>query len=314
ASGRDSERSAVSEMSDQTRGVLFVILVVAITFVWFHFYKPPVPPQKPVQNVATAPAQPAPPSAPQEAAAPAPAKRKPAKVPAVRASTEKFVSVESGLYRVELSNNGAVVRSWKLKKYLDDEKPPQPLDLVNSDVSEQLGWPFSLMLSDKQLEKQANSALYEVTVSNSTADVPGKSATPPADVLEAPATITFHWSDGHLDATKKLTFTQNYQLSVEASVSLDGRPLPCAIAWRGGFGDKGVYKASQQVSVFFQQGGKVNLLQYKKLGVPGNQGQPLEQPGAMEFAGIEDQFFSAAFIPDGGNLALWHWTDWHHFG
>ena len=306
----------MSEMSDQTRGVLFVVLVVAITFVWFHFYQPPVPPQKPVQNAPTAPAQPAAPVKPQQAAGSAPAKGKAtaAAIPTVQASAEKFVDVESGLYRVELSNHGAVVRSWKLKKYFDDETPPRPLDLVNPDVSEQLGWPFSLMLSDKQLEKQANSALYEVATGDAYTDVPGKIAAPPAGTLEAPVSLSFHWSDGHLDVTKKLSFTEDYQLSVEASVSLDGRPVPCAIAWRGGFGDKGVYKASQQVFVFFQQGGKVDLLQYKKLGAPGNQSQSVEQPGAMEFAGIEDQFFAAALVSDGGDLSLWHWTDWHHFG
>jgi YidC/Oxa1 family membrane protein insertase len=176
-------------MSDQTRGVLFVVLVVAITFVWFHFYQPPVPPQKPVQNAATAPAQSAGPSAPPQAAASPAAekgKAKPASIPTIKASAERFVTVESGLYRVELSNNGGVVRSWKLKKYFDDQKTPHPLDLVNPDVSEELGWPFSLMLSDKQLEKQANSALYQVTVNDSGADVAGKGASPPPDTLEAP--------------------------------------------------------------------------------------------------------------------------------
>ena len=263
----------MSEMSDQTRGVLFVVLVVAITFVWFSFPPPAAVPTAEARSELTADRpgttcrdrprhrRPPPP--------PAPAKRQGQTrevIPAVQASAEKFIDVESGLYRVRShSNNGAVVRSWKLKKYLDDENPPRPLDLANSDVSEQLGWPFSLMLSDKQLEKQANSALYEVTAGEAHTGVPGKSATPPAGTLEAPATVNFHWSDGHLDVTKKLSFTEDYQLSVEASVSLDGRPVPCAIAWRGGFGDKGVYKASQLVSVFFQQAGKVNLLQYKKL-------------------------------------------------
>jgi YidC/Oxa1 family membrane protein insertase len=304
-------------MSDQTRGVLFVVLVVAITFVWFHFYQPPVPPQKPVQNAPTAPAQPAAASVPPQPAAssaPAKVKAKLEKIPTIQASTEKFVTVESGLYRVELANNGGVIRSWRLKKYLNDEKPPHPLDLVNSDVSEQLGWPFSLMLADKQLEKQANSALYQVTVTGPSADAQGKSATPPTGTIEAPASVSFHWSDGHLEVTKKLSFTKDYQLSMEASVSLDGKPLPCAIAWRGGFGDKEAYKASQQVSVFYQQAGKVTLLQYKKLGVTENQSQPIERPGSMEYAGIEDQFFSAAFIPDGANLSLWDWTEWHHFG
>ena len=53
--------------------------------------------------------------------------------------------------------------TWKLKKYFDDQKPPHPLDLVNAQRAQQLGWPFSLVLSDPQLEAQANSALYEVT-------------------------------------------------------------------------------------------------------------------------------------------------------
>ena len=73
-------------------------------------------------------------------------------------------------------------------------------------------------------------------------------------------------------------------MSVEVSASLDGRPLP-RMAWRGGFGDKAVYKASQLVTVFYKQNGKLNLLQYKKLGVSGNQSQPAEQAGPMEFTG-----------------------------
>ena len=126
--------------------------------------------------------------------------------------------------------------------------------------------------------------------------------------------VTFHWSDGHLDVTKKLSFTQDYQMSVEVAVTLDGKPLPAAIAWRGGFGDRAVYKASQQVNVFYKQNGKLNLLTYKKLGVSGNQSEPLEQPGPMEFTGIQDQFFTATFIPDGpdgAEVSLWDWTPYH---
>jgi YidC/Oxa1 family membrane protein insertase len=53
------------------------------------------------------------------------------------------------------------------------------------------------------------------------------------------------------------------------------------------------------------------LLQYKKLGVSGNQSQPLAQSGPMEFLGIEDQFFTATFLPAGTDLSLWHWTQDH---
>src|SRR6202040_139729 len=120
-----------------------------------------------------------------------------AKIEAIQASAETTVAVDSALYHVELFNRGGVVRSWKLKKYFDDQKPPQPLELVDSSAGQQLGWPFSLMLSDAQLEARANSGLYEVT--------------PSSGQVDAPAVITLHWSDAHLDVTKKLNFTQDYE-------------------------------------------------------------------------------------------------------
>ncbi|MGH9723503.1 MAG: membrane protein insertase YidC, partial [Candidatus Acidiferrales bacterium] len=106
--------------------------------------------------------------------------------------------------------------------------------------------------------------------------------------------------------------TQNYELSLDVSVTLDGKPLPAAIAWRGGFGDKEVYKASQLVSIFYNTNNKITLLQYKKLGVPGHQDHPYLQMGPLEFTGIEDQFFTAVFIPQDTDLSLWHWTQQHN--
>jgi YidC/Oxa1 family membrane protein insertase len=298
AAPQDGAR-AVKEMSDQVRGIIFVVLVIVVTFVWLHFFTPPVPPQKPGPVATqTAPAQTggsAPAAQAQQAASVAPSR--PVVIPAIEASAEKIIEVESGLYDVALSNRGAVVRSWKLKKYGDDQKKPEPLDLVNPNTAPDLGWPFSLVLSDKQLEAQANSALYAFT--------------PSSESVNAPAEIAFHWSDGHLEVTKKLKFAQDYQMSVEATVTLDGKPLTAAIAWRGGFGDRAVYKAPQLVNVFYKQNGKLNLLQYKKLGVSGNQSQPQEQSGPMEFTGIQDQFFTATFIPDGTDVSLWDWTQYH---
>jgi YidC/Oxa1 family membrane protein insertase len=309
----------VKEMSDQTRGIVFVVVVIAITFIWLHFFTPPVPPQKsgpvatqnaPAQTGGSAPAAQA-----QQAASAAPSR--PVVTPKIEASAEKIIDVESGLYHVEFSNRGAVVRSWKLKKYGDDQKKPQPLDLVNPTSAPDLGWPFSLALSDKQLEAKANSALYQVSAAHL---VVHEAGTPPQMPLEdathfdAPVSVIFHWSDGRFDVTKTLKFAENYQMSVEATVTLDGKPLPAAIAWRGGFGDRAVYKAPQLVNVFYKQNGKLSLLPYKKLGVSGNQSQPLEQPGPMEFTGIQDQFFTATFIPDGPDgaaISLWDWTQYH---
>jgi len=286
----------MDEMSDQVRGVIFVVVVLVVIFLWSHFFTPAVPPQQ--KSVQTSSQQGAAPqgSASQTASTQPSAKAVPAEE-AKAANIAVAEAIDSGLYHVELSNQGGVVHSWKLKKYFDDQKPPQPLELVDSGAAQQLGWPFSVLLSDSQLESRANSALYEVTPSDSTQD--------------APTTITFHWSDGHLDITKKLNFTQDYEMSAEVTASLDGQPLPVALAWRGGFGDKAVYKAPSLVTVFYKSNDKLNLLQYKKLGVSGNQSQPLAQPGPMQFLGIEDQFFTATFLPAGTDLSLWHWTQDH---
>jgi len=299
----------VSDLSDQSRGIIFVIAALAILFLWSHFFPQPVPPpQKPTQPTqAAAPSQ----SGAEKTETPPGATAAAAKrgsISVIRATAEKAIVVESPLYRVELSNRGGVVRSWKLKKYLDDQKPPKPLDLVNPDSSQQLGWPFSLTLPDAQAESLANTEFYQVSVAAGGGGSPADQAQ-----LEAPVSISFHFSDGHLDVTKRLDFNQDYQTTVEVSVSLDGKPLPAGIAWRGGFGDRAVYKASQLLTVFYKQNGKLTLLQYKNLGVKDNQSQPALVTGPLEFAGIEDQFFAAAFIPDGmAELSLWDSTQNHN--
>jgi len=323
----------VKEMSDQVRGIVFVVISLLILFAWGHFYKPPVPPPQSNPSQASAPAsqqgsqqvsaQAGATSKASSGAAPKSGGTAAAANPSVvEASEEKTVVVESALYRVELSNRGGVVKTWQLNKYFDDQKPPHPLDLVNDAVAQQLGWPFSLVLTDSQLEAKANSGLYQVethvipsAVAYKSELKPGNAPlTPPASGagLFAPIEVDMHWSDGHLDVQKKLKFDLNYETTVEVAVTLDGKPQPAAVAWRGGFGDKAVYNAAQLVTVYYKTGGKLNLLQYKKLGVSGNQSQPAIQYGPLEFAGVEDQFFTASFLPDGTDISLWHWMQNHN--
>ncbi len=280
----------MKEMSDQVRGILFVVVSLLILFAWGHFYKPPVPPPQ------TSPSQTSTPlnqqgsqqgsaqsGAPANASSSAAAKSGATSATAaaanpsvVEASEEKTVVVQSALYRVELSNRGGVVKTWQLNKYMDDQKPPHPLDLVNDSVAQELGWPFSLVLSDPQQQASANAGLYQIethvvpsAIAYKTELKPGRGPfVPPVSSpgLYAPIEVDMHWSDGHLDVRKKLTFDFNYETTVEVAVTLDGKLQPAAVAWRGGFGDKAVYNAAQLVTVYYKTGGKLNLLQYKKLG------------------------------------------------
>ncbi len=287
----------MSEMSPERRALLAFVLSIIILLVWSRFYKPPAPAPQPVASQQMShPGQPVIPSAPPAASSTATAASAAPAAGAKAADKEAIYIVESPLYRVEFSNRGAVVQSWQLKKYSDDQKPPHVLDLVNAQTSKQLGtWPFSLVLDDPQLQDMANSALYQVN--------------PSQNSVQAPAEITFEWSDGRLAVSKHLKFSTGYLFNLDVSATLDGKPLSVAVAWRGGFGDVNAYKAAQTLNVFYSTNGKLNVLAYKKLGVSSHPEQRMEQPGTMEYVGIEDQFFTAAFLSNGTGLDLWHWAE-----
>jgi YidC/Oxa1 family membrane protein insertase len=290
----------MKELSDQQRVIIAFALMIVILFIWSKFFKPPAPPATPKTEQTTTQA----PAAKQAAAAPAPVETMvPPPAGAIQASEEQRIIIDSALYRVELSNRGGIVRSWKLKKYLDDEKPPQPLELVNAPAAQQLGaWPLSFSLEDSSAELKANTNLYQVATAPST-----------GNILTAPVEIKFHWSDGHLDFVKDLKFNQSYIIDLDATASVDGHILPSAIGWRGGFGDVGVAQQSQAVGVFYHESGKLNVLPLKKLGTPDHQEIRIQQPGTFTYAGIEDQFFTAAFLANNGGIDLWHWVQQHNF-
>ena len=276
------------EMSTETRSLLAAVLCLFVIAGWSLIYKPPQP----------APNNPAPAIANQSKPAPALASATGAKIAAgpptpatVRAAgDERSIVIESDLYRVEISNRGAVVRSWQLKQFTDDNKPPRPLDLVHADAAQQSGnWPLSLALDDPDQESAANSALFEIT-SSGTAPNPGT-------VLRAPAEVTLAWSDGHLEVTKVLKFNASYVASVDAAVNFDGKPLHAGISWSGGFGDPTAYRAALQTQVFNSAAGKFNTLAAKNLGKSGQTSVRAIVPGSFDFVGIEDLYFAAAFLP-----------------
>ena len=206
------------------------------------------------------------------------------------ASAESSVVIECDLYHVEISNRGGVVRSWQLKKFTDDHKPPRMLDLVHPDAAQQSGsWPFALALDDPQQETAANNALFEIT---SSGKVPDAGA-----VLHAPAEVTLAWSDGHLEVTKTLKFDASYIVAVKTTATLDGMPLRAGLVWSGGFGDITAYRAAAQTQIFTSTAGKLNTLAAKNLGKPGQTTVRASVLGTFDFAGVEDLYFAAVFLP-----------------
>jgi YidC/Oxa1 family membrane protein insertase len=279
------------EMSTEMRSLLAAVLCLVVIAGWSLIYKPQQqqPPANPTA-VTTNPVSPAPAATSSSAPGAAKAAASAAPVTMRAASAENSVVIESDLYRVEISNRGGEVRSWQLKRFTDDHKPPHTLDLVHPEAAQQSGsWPFSLALDDPQQEVTANNALFEIT---SAGKVPDAGA-----VLHAPAEVTLSWSDGHLEVTKQLKFNPTYIVDVKTTVTLDGMPQRTSLTWSGGFGDLTAYRAAAQTQIFTSAAGKLNTLAAKNLGKPGQTTARAPVAGTFDFAGIEDLYFAAAFLP-----------------
>jgi YidC/Oxa1 family membrane protein insertase len=298
------------KFTPELRILVASLLSMVIILLWAKYFgpKPPVNEPQKEQPAASAPVTPGSPANTTGASAnattvPTSASAVPTTptAPPTAESQERTIVVENTLYRVEFSSRGAVVKSWQLKNYKDDAKPQRTLDLVHTESSTKTGgWPFSLVFEDPQLEKAANTGLYKVSSNSST--------------LEAPADITFTWSDGHLEVIKTFHFDHNYVVNVQTTTTLDGRHVVTGLAWRGGFGDVTVTDPapSATINTFYGENGKLSTFLEKKLDSPEKWGNTWQ--GGKTFTGIADRYFTAAFLPPNDSLATTlqtrYWKVW----
>ena len=298
------------KFTPELRILVASLLSVILILVWAKYFGPKPPGSQPPkeQPAATAPASSG--STPGSAGATAPfnpaarataSAATPVNAAAVGDTQERTIVVENALYRVEFSNRGAVVKSWQLKKYKDDAKPQRILDLVHPESAAKTGgWPFSLVFDDAQLEKAANSGFYKI--SNDSLS------------LEAPAELTFTWSDGHLEVIKKFRFDHSYVVGTEITTNLNGAHVLSGLAWRGGFGDVTVTDPapSATINTFYSEDGKLSSFLEKKLDSPEKWGNIWQ--GGKTFTGIADRYFTATFLPPSDSLSTTlqtrYWKVW----
>jgi YidC/Oxa1 family membrane protein insertase len=284
------------KFTPELRILVASLLSMGVILLWAKYFGPKPPVSSPQANrpAVSAPATPGPVTPPAASTTQAPNTASAiSPIPAVSVppksdSQERTIVIENDLYRVEISNRGAVVKSWQLKKYMDDAKPQHVLDVVHPAASQQTGgWPFAVVLDDEQLQNAANAGLYQVSSG--------------AETLHAPADAEFSWSDGHLEITKHFRFDHTYVVRVETAAKLDGKPITAGIGWLGGFGDLTVTNPApvETVSTYYSENGKITNYLHKKLDGPEKWGPGVWQSG-KDFAGIEDRYFTAAFLPMNG--------------
>ena len=234
------------EMSMEVRLLLAFLLMGAVMFLTPYLFKTVAPP--PVKKAAQAapgpvgtqpqPAVPeAVPAAPvaEKAKAERPARKGAAKAapsaPSTPQNVEPALIVDTDLFTVAFSNQGATVRSWRLKKYRGNDG--KYLELVN--VAAGLEFPFSLYFPDKAPTAKVNWTYY-----TQTGDPDGLG-------------VAYAFSDGHTSVRKVFRFQRNsYLLQVSTEVASDGQTVPHMIEWRGGFGDFTVTSAvANQHTLYF---------------------------------------------------------------
>jgi YidC/Oxa1 family membrane protein insertase len=210
------------------------------------------------------------PAQPEENAGPAPG--------AISAPGEQEQVVDTSLYHVVFSNRGAVVKSWTLKNFKDSAG--KPLELVNQKGAEKAGHAFSFYFRSKQPTTDLNKALW--------ADHP---------VSSGPG-VEFEYSDGRTHATRTFAFQPNgYMMQYSDEVTLAGAGLPHLVQWRGGFGDMAVQNASSQQATIYFDADKNKLVREAAKSAKNG---PVNADGPYSFAGIDDQYFAAAFLPPPG--------------
>ena len=277
----------------ERRLILAFALVMALFLIVMPLFTkksqlPPLPAAKPAPSApapstpasATPIPAPAAPAAGAPTAAPTakpgtPAKAAPAPpTPAVAAAAEQTVTLDTPVYHIALSNRGANVRSWVLTQYKDDRG--QPLQMVDPLFSKKFGFPLGFWTQDASLRQQLDQALYQVT----------QSAAPGGG-----HTVTFHWAQGGVEATKTIRFANGYVADVQSQVTRNGQPVPVALAWPGAFGDRAVPGDFGTEQLFQQSGASLQTTKVSKV----DNNATLE--GSYQFAGLEDQYFAAAFLP-----------------
>jgi YidC/Oxa1 family membrane protein insertase len=271
--------------------ILLSFVVLAAYQAYFAPAPAPTPPRvtEPVAPAtATSPAPattPATPPASSGADAPTPVFTA---APIVADTSSRDIVVETDTVRAVFSTAGATLRSWKLKRYLEDGAP---LELVPVDVPDTFPRPFTLSTNDAAISKTLATAFFK----------------PSAEGLSlgsAAGTLTFEYRDeSGLNARKTFEFQPEgkaYVLKVQASVDLAGASRSVTLAWGPGLGLGYAPDGSNRYPVRAVQhrDGDVEYLTAANVEEQGR------YEGQLLFAGIEDHYFLATVLPGAERVAV----------
>jgi len=278
---------------------IFLAIVISIAFLWGwaalapklfpELAKKPAPVAKPAATATTttttaAPSGGAPASGAQVPAAEAAAA--PQSTP-VAASSVQLTTIDKPEYTAVISNRGAQLVSFKLKKY-EQKHSKQPVELVKARDPRRSDYPFSIQAPDRALAERLNTSLYTVSERDERGD----------------HIVEYHYSDGRITAKKTFRFSpQPYLFNFDVALT---PAVPYRLAIGPGLR---TLDPEEQDSRIVTTGNGIVETDNKFRIITREKGDPLRVFTPLEYIGIADNYFLAALRPArGGEGVLMRFT------
>jgi YidC/Oxa1 family membrane protein insertase len=192
---------------------------------------------------------------------------RPETIPVVQAEFAETATIETPVYSLVVSNQGAVIQSIRLRDFASDGD--QTMELVDASIAGEVGWPLELVTNDEAVNEALENGLWALEANNTE--------------------VSMELAGGGLRAFKELRFDpSSYYFTFTAGVEQDGRALPFSVVWQGSFGDQSTEYAPELVNVVYMEGAEFDRLNV------GSIEDPQLMP-ATQFLGVEDQYFLAMF-------------------
>ena len=257
----------------EKRVILAFVLSFAVLYAFRALYTPP--PAAVPEPSAPAPAPPVSTTTPQATSRTSEA---PSSLPVEDVEAEKpqeFV-VDTALYTATISNVGGVLKSFRLKQYTDGEG--HSLELINQEAGSKVGWPLALESGDKAVDDSMRNAQF-------------------AAQRETNRLVLQFGSNG-LHVRKVVQFdAENYQFTLETTLTKDGKEVPHSVLWQGSFGDQSIPQDPAKKNAVYQVDAA-----FKRVALRSLKDQP--QNFTSPRGGVEDQYFLAMFLSPQDPVAI----------
>ena len=260
-----------------------VLIAVLLSFLVLYGYQamfPPPPESTPAQTTSKAAS--APKAAAPAASNPTPSVQGiPAAEAAIPAAPAQEVEIDNADVRAIFTSRGAVLKSWKLKKYRDAQG--QPYEIIAGHAPADSPLPFTLAVDDPALSAQLAAAPFTLGPESST---------------PASWQAQFDYADEAAGVRAQKIFSiaadKPYVINVSASVSVKGQPVAATLRWGPALGSGITAGSSTSYNpppqpLFFKDGDVTRIAPDK---IPSQS----MQEGTFGFVGVDDHYFLVAAV------------------